>query len=201
MQLRRRWRRRLRLKVGDFLFLWPGGIRAVKDPLFLLRAFVRLQARMPRARLLFVGPVLERGYGQRFRAALRGVRGAAFRPAVASRQMPGLYAAADAVVNSSLSEGMSNSLLEAMAGGVPVLARANAGNRAVVARGRAGLLFTTEQDFVREAARLMSKAKFRRWLARAARRQVRLRHSPAAETAAHLRLYRSVMLRRRDARA
>jgi glycosyltransferase involved in cell wall biosynthesis len=115
--------------------------------------------------------------------------------------MPGLYAAADAVVNSSLSEGMSNALLEAMAAGVPVLARANAGNRAVVRAGRTGLLFADERSFLRAAERLLRDAALRRRLAWAARAQARRRHGAAAETAAHVRLYRWLLQRRRDARA
>ena len=201
MRLRRRWRRRLRLKEGQFVFLWPGGIRAVKDPMFLLRAFSRLRSGQRRARLLFVGPILDHDYGRRFRAALKKVGRAAYRPAVAPREMPGLYAAADAVVNSSISEGMSNALLEAMAAGVPVLARANAGNRAVVAHGRTGLLFISERDFLRQAVRLLTDVPLQHRLARAARRQARRRHSAAAEAAAHLRLYARVMHRRGDARA
>jgi len=200
MKLRWRWRRRLRLNEGEFVFLWPGGIRAVKDPLSLLRVFSRLHARHPKTRLLFVGPILERGYGRRFRAALRAARGATHRAALSPRQMPGLYAAADAVVNSSVSEGMSNSLLEAMAAGVPVLARANQGNCAVVLHGRTGLLFTSERDFLREAARLLTDAGLRRRLASAARRQARRRHSAAAEAAAHVRLYRRLTRRKRNAR-
>jgi len=201
MNLRRRWRRRLRLKEGEILFLWPGGIRAVKDPLFLLRAFSMLHARQPRTRLLFVGPILESGYGRRFRAALRKVEGAAYRPAVAPREMPALYAAADVVVNSSISEGMSNSLLEAMAAGVPVLARDNAGNRAVVDHGRTGLLFATERGCLRKASLLVSEPLLRRRLAQAASRRAGERHSAAAEAAAHLRLYRRVVQEKRDARA
>lgn len=201
MKLRRRWRRRLRLKESDFVFLWAGGIRAVKDPLFLLRAFLRLRAHHPPARLLFVGPILERDYGRRFRAALRKVEGTAFRRAVAPDAMPGLYAAADAVVNSSISEGMSNSLLEAMATGVPVLARSNEGNCAVVSQRRTGLLFSSERDFLRQAARLLADAQLRRRLASAARRKARRHHSAAGEAAAHLRLYRRLMPRSRHARA
>lgn len=189
------------MKKGEFVFLWPGGVRSVKDPIFALRAFSRWRAKPPAARLLFVGPMLERGHGRRFRSMLRRTAGAAYRPAVAPRAMPGLYAAADAVVNSSLSEGMSNSLLEAMAAGVPVLARANAGNRAVVSNGRTGLLFTGESGFLRQASLLLSDARLRQRLARAARRNVRRRHHIAAEVAAHLRLYRRVMKERRDARA
>lgn len=201
MQNRRRWRRRLRLEENDFVFLWPGGIRAVKDPLFLLRAFAPLRVHHPHARLLFVGPILERDYGRRFRAALRKVRGATYQPAVPPAAMRGFYAAVDTMVNSSISEGMSNSLLEAMATGVPVLARSNEGNSAVVSHGRTGLLFSSEQEFLRQATRLLADAQLRRRLARAARREARRHHNAASEAAAHLRLYHRLMPRSRHARA
>jgi hypothetical protein len=54
-----------------------------------------------------------------------------------------------ALVNSSVSEGMSNALLEAMALGVPVVARRNEGNEAVVGEsGDRGLLFDTPEEAV-----------------------------------------------------
>ena len=185
------------MKEGEFIFLWPGGIRGVKDPLFVVRVFRRLARRYPQARLLFVGPILERGYGRRFLRALRGVRGARWQGAVPARAMPGIYAAADVVVNSSLSEGMSNALLEAMAMGVPVLARAIEGNRALVRHNRTGLLFSSERDFLRQAKRLLEDSRFRQRLIAQAGAQVRRRHNGAAEVSAHLRLYRQVLEERR----
>lgn len=107
--------------------------------------------------------------------------------------MPGVYAAADAVINSSLSEALSNSLLEAMAMGVPVLARAVAGNRALVVRNRTGLLFSSEREFVRQAGRLLIDPGLGRRLAARARRLLRQRYSVAAETRAYQRLYRAVL--------
>ena len=162
----------------------------MKDPLLPLRSFPRLRRRFPRARLLFVGPILERAYGRRFRLRVSRLSGAAYRPALAPREMPGVYAAADVVVNSSLSEALSNSLLEAMAVGVPVLARAVAGNRALVTNNRTGLLFTSERDFLRQAERLLGNPALGRRLAARARRLVRRRYSVSAETRAYLRLYR-----------
>ncbi|MFQ5778211.1 MAG: glycosyltransferase [Terriglobia bacterium] len=192
-ELRRRWRRRFKLGEADFLFLFPGGIRAVKDPLLPLRAFPRLRRRFPRARLLFVGPLLERAYGRRFRRRVSRLFGAAYRPALAPSEMPGVYAAVDVVVNSSLSEALSNSLLEAMAVGVPVLARAVAGNRALVAHNRTGLLFTRTRDFLRQAERLLGNPALGRRLAARARQRVRRRYSLAAEPRAYLRLYRRLL--------
>ncbi len=192
-KLRRQWRRRLQLSEGDFVFLYPSGIRAVKDPLFLLRAFPQLRRKHPRARLLFAGPVLERDYGRRFLAQAKKVPGVTYRAAVAPGAMPGLYAAADVVVNSSRSEGMSNSLLEAMGMGVPVLVRAIDANRNLVREGRTGLLFRNAGEFARQAERLLVDAALRRKLAARARSLVRRRHDPRAEATAHLRLYRRLL--------
>lgn len=192
-RLGRRWRRRFGWSEGELVLLWPGGIRAVKDPMLPLRAFSGIRRQHPRARLLFLGPILEPAYGRRFLRALRGVPGAHYQPAVAPGEMPGVHAAADVVINSSLSEGMSNSLLEAMAVGVPVLARANDGNRALVTHNRTGLLFSNQRQFVREAGRLLREVAFRKRLARQARRRARRRHSAAAECAAYLRLYRKLL--------
>ena len=191
--LRRQWRRRLQLKESDFVFLYPSGIRAVKDPFFLLRAFPRLRRKHPQARLLFAGPVLERDYGRRFLAQARKVPGVTYRAAVAPGAMPSLYAAADAVVNSSRSEGMSNSLLEAMGMSVPVLVRAIDANRNLVREGRTGLLFRNIKEFARQAERLLVDAALRRKLTARARSLVRLRHDPRAEATAHLRLYRRLL--------
>jgi len=183
------------VKESEFIFLWPGGVRRVKDPFFLLRAFSRLTGRYPQARLLFVGPILERDYGRRFLHAVKQVPGARGQVAVVARAMPGVYAAADAMVNSSLSEGMSNAVLEAMAMGVPVLARAIEGNRALIRHNRTGLLFSSEGEFLRQAERLLTDARLRRRLTAGALAQVRRRHNAAGEVRAHLRLYRKLLAR------
>jgi len=52
-----------------------------------------------------------------------------------------LYAQADALVHPSLYEGMSNTILEAMACGLPVIASDIGGNEPIVIAGQTGLLF------------------------------------------------------------
>ena len=165
----------------------------MKDPLLPLRAFRQLERTHPHARLLFIGPVLEAAYGRRFRRLLRSRPAVRYSPAVAPAAMPGVYAAADVVLNSSLSEGLSQSLLEAMAVGVPVLARAIEGNRALLAPKRTGLLFSGQRDFVRQAERLLLNSKLRRRLAARARRHVQRHFSLKKEISAHLRLYHQVV--------
>src|SRR5262249_14228373 len=58
-----------------------------------------------------------------------------------SHRVPELLNAMDVYVLPSVAEGISNSLLEAMASGVPVIATATGGNPEVVVDGESGLLF------------------------------------------------------------
>ncbi|MBI3302972.1 MAG: glycosyltransferase [Deltaproteobacteria bacterium] len=73
--------------------------------------------------------IQEAGVGERVR--LLGER----------RDVPVLLAAADLYLNTSVSEGLSNSIMEAMAAGVPVLAAAAGGTPELVLDGETGLLF------------------------------------------------------------
>ena len=87
------------------------------------------------------------------------------------------------VLNTSTSEGMCNSLLEAMLVGTPVLARANPGNAALLGHGDAiGLLFETEDELVQRAEALLADAALGARLAQAAAAHIARHHSVQAET-------------------
>jgi sugar transferase (PEP-CTERM/EpsH1 system associated) len=119
-----------------------GRMQTVKDQPTLARAFVRALELQPalreRLRLVLVGDgplkaeceAVLAGAGARDLAWLPGER--ADVPAV----MRGLHAFA----LPSLAEGISNTILEAMASGLPVLATAVGGNGDLVAEGATGLL-------------------------------------------------------------
>ncbi len=57
------------------------------------------------------------------------------------RDIPALLAATDVYLNTSVSEGLSNSIMEAMAAGVPVLAAAAGGTSELIQERKTGLLF------------------------------------------------------------
>ncbi|MEM1212012.1 MAG: glycosyltransferase [Planctomycetota bacterium] len=110
----------------------------VKDHALSLRGFGELLKTVPSAWLVLVGDGPERGFieqqvrvlGLKERVVLTGVRDDA------RQLLPG----ADAAVLSSKSEGMSVTILEAMAAGVPVVATDVGGNRELIEHGRTGLL-------------------------------------------------------------
>ena len=121
-----------------------GRLQKVKDQATLLRAFATLRERRPdlkeRLRLAIVGngPLLAE-LSQL--AESLGVRAVTWFPG-ALRNVPEVLQSFDIFVLSSLNEGISNTILEAMATGLPVLATAIGGNVELVIDGVCGRLFS-----------------------------------------------------------
>ena len=109
------------------VFLALGGIEARKNTLSLLRAFLRLRATRPDARLIVAGgaSLLDHGaYRTAFHAVLAEAdadRSVILPGVIADRDMPSLYRVADVVVSVSLAEGFGLCALEAMAADRPVV--------------------------------------------------------------------------------
>ena len=134
-------------------------MQAVKDPATLVRAFVRmLQLRpelRPRLRLVMVGDGPLRAPCQKLLddagcAAYAWLPGERDDVAEVMQQL-------DCFVLASLAEGISNTILEAMACGLPVVATAVGGNPELVASGQTGELVPSG-DVPQLAARLLALA-------------------------------------------
>ncbi|XP_066227285.1 glycosyltransferase 1 domain-containing protein 1 isoform X3 [Saccopteryx leptura] len=97
-----------------------------------------------------------------------------------------------ALVNTSVSEGMSAAILEAMDLEVPVLARNIPGNAAVVQHGVTGLLFSDPQDFVQLAQGLLRDPALRGAMVAHGREYVQTRHSWRAERDTYQSLIRTL---------
>jgi sugar transferase (PEP-CTERM/EpsH1 system associated) len=127
---------------GDFVVGTVGRLQAVKDQATLLRATARLLEREPglraRLRLRLVGDGAERGPLERLAREL-GIAGSTtftgFRD-----DIPAELARLDVFVLPSLNEGISNTVLEAMACATPVIATAVGGNPELVTEGETGFL-------------------------------------------------------------
>lgn len=178
---------------GDPCIVFPAGIRPVKRPLLPLAALDGLLHRHPGLRLWYAGPALDAQETQRLERALAGRPWARYLGPIAHSTMPSLLAAADIVLNCSLSEGgMANAVLEAFALGRAVLASDIPGNRSVVEDGVTGLLFGSEAELTQGVARLAADPALRRRLGDAGRRLVESRYTPARETEGYLDIYARV---------
>jgi glycosyltransferase involved in cell wall biosynthesis len=161
---------------GEVLFFLPAGIRPVKGNLEALRAMKAVHRRRPNLRVVFSGPILDEGYGASFQEELRENRAfARWIPQISPSAIRSAYASADLVLNTSMAEGFSNVLLEAMAAGRPILASDIPANRGPLlgpeGEDPAGWLYDLgdPRDFLEKAIRLVDEPKEREALGRAGR--------------------------------
>ncbi len=130
-------RRRLGLGQRSFVIGSVGRLDPVKDLGTLIRAFHAMGDE--EARLLLVGDGPCRAEWERLAAEL-GISGRVCM--LGEREdVPSLMRTMDAFVLPSIAEGMSNTILEAMASGIPVLATRVGGNPELVLDGVTGALF------------------------------------------------------------
>jgi glycosyltransferase involved in cell wall biosynthesis len=134
-------RESMRRELGladSFVWLAVGRFEVAKDHPTMLRAFVKVREHSPTAVLLLVG----RGSLQAEVEALARETGlaSAVRFLGVRSDVPELTSAADGYVMSSAWEGMPMVLLEAAAGGLPVVATRVGGNQEVVRDGETGFL-------------------------------------------------------------
>ncbi len=130
--------RELQLDAATLVVLQVARFHPVKDHATAIEAFARVAPDVPQAMLLLAGDGPEREAMERL-AADRGVA-SRVRFLGLRRDVPRLMQAADLFLLSSLSEGVSLTLLEAMATPLPIVATDVGGNREVVAHGTTGLL-------------------------------------------------------------
>jgi sugar transferase (PEP-CTERM/EpsH1 system associated) len=137
---RARMRRELGIGEDEFLIGCVGNLLPVKDHVTVLRAVDILSRQFRNWRLIIAGEGPER---PKLEAFLDGHLEWRSRVSLAGNceRMPELLNAMDAYVLSSLSEGISNSLLEAMASGLAIVATNVGGNPEVVVDSGSGLLF------------------------------------------------------------
>ena len=184
----------LRAEAGctpeDVVFLQAGGIRPVKNNVIAIEALAPLAGSL---KLVFAGPLLDETYGREFASLLAGCPLASHLPNVPFTAMAAAWRAADVALNTSRSEGLSNSLMEAMATGTAVLAADIPGNRDLIENGVTGLLYADATDLREKARRLVGDSAHRRALAEAARIRASRDFSVDREIDAHVAAYRGAI--------
>ena len=132
------------------LVLFPASLRRIKGVLPLIEALAEtLAARFQKHVLVVLGPALEAAYAEEVRSRIASLTKA--HPSLHGRIVlhDGLAHAdylaalkeAALVLNASEHEGLSHGLMEAMAAGIPVLARNIPGNQLLLRDGENGRLF------------------------------------------------------------
>jgi sugar transferase (PEP-CTERM/EpsH1 system associated) len=176
-----------------------GRMQSVKDQLTLTKAFVRLLQEEPAwkctARLVLVGdgPLRQTCLNVLEQA---GVRDLAWVPGE-REDVPEILRTLDIFVLPSLGEGISNTILEAMATGLPVIATDVGGNSELVVHGQTGVLVPSADPWrMAQALRAyLADPDLRDTHGRAGRRMVEERFGIDAMVQGYLRVYDGLLTR------
>ncbi|XP_030272396.1 glycosyltransferase 1 domain-containing protein 1 isoform X1 [Sparus aurata] len=191
------------------VFLLVCGLRRVKDPLYLVEVFSEWHCKDSQNVLVIIGPKIDPVLTVEVEAVVQSIIHASVSPESRRTELchcscrtAGVYLAQErsqqelhaamkrcfAVLNCSVSEGMSAAILEAMDLGVPVLARDIPGNAAIVQHEFTGLLYSSPQEFVRQSQRLLSDHELRERVVRNGKLYVEEHHGLKQERETYQRL-------------
>ena len=168
-----------------------GGLCARKDQMTLVRAMPELVKQCPELLLLLVGPPLEPDYCavlENF-VAEQGLKDHVRFVGYAEAPWD-YYKAADIMVFASREEGFGTVVIEAMAHGLPVVARRLPGvNDAFIAPGTSGYLFDRDEEYAAYAGTLLSDETLRRGMGEAGRAFVAAHYDIKRVAASYLEVY------------
>lgn len=177
----------------SFVIGTVGRMTPVKDHVTLIQAFSAIAGIIPKARLVIVGDGSERKRCQQLSSDL-GISDMVWFPGERN-DVPCLMQSMDVFVLPSISEGISNTILEAMASGLPVIATRTGGNVELVEEGHTGLL-TPVGDVHKLALALIDFYKaddMRREYGKNARSLVERTFSLSSMAAAYSNVYEQVL--------
>lgn len=117
-------------------------LEAIYDVATSIRAFSLLHTDLPEARLTIAGSGPQRTMLQQLVQQLKLTEAVNFAGRLSSEQMAELYRSADLMLNSSLVDNSPNSIIEALACGVPVISSDVGGISQLVSHGKDALLFS-----------------------------------------------------------
>lgn len=174
---------------GAFTVGHVARLDSIKNQEMLLRAFAQLKATVSRARLVIAGDGPMRATLEGLASSLEVTSSVQFAGEV--RDTAPLYQTFDAFALSSVSEGTSMSILEAMASGVPVVATAVGGTPALVDGGRLALLVPSNDSeaMAKGLAQLAGDREKCETLAAAAREYTVQNYSSEAMLQRYIELY------------
>ena len=158
------------------IVLTIGNIRRIKGHDILVKAAALVRDKVPDVRFLLAGEVLEEGFFQELQQAVssHGLQ-STFCFLGGIKDLPAQLQAADLFVLPSRSEGFSNSLIEAMACALPVIATDVGGNGEAIQDGVTGVVVRSEnpQALAQAIVKLLGSPEQRQRMGQAGRQRVK----------------------------
>lgn len=183
----------LNLVPGEPALLLPSGLRAVKDVFFLIEEIAWLQKKYPKLQFLIAGMVLDENIYETLKQYIEKYSWIHFLENVPIENMVSLYKWAHIVLNTSISEGQSSAILEAMQTGCVVLARNNPGNASIIEDGINGYLFNDGNEFLEKIELVLTEHEKAQWIIDNAKNYVQTNHFFEDEIGAFMKLYQDCL--------
>lgn len=180
------WKKDTELLPHIFL---PAGLRPVKDVLHTIPALDRLIDHYPEMNFSILGEILDEGIYNQVQKEMKKRNWMSYAGVVPYEVMKGWYEKAQIVINTSLSEGQSVSIMEAMVLGLPVIARNNEANVLMIQHEQTGWLYETMEDFQEAVHSIVRNPSLREKVTRQAAEWIAEHSSPEKEALAYINLY------------
>jgi glycosyltransferase involved in cell wall biosynthesis len=142
-------RRALGIPKSRFLILLPGGIRPIKGQHRAMSLVRSMRSCGISAEMIVVGQEQDEKYALDLKRMAQEEEGVRVLPALSAERMGAAYLDADVVLSTSLSEGLSPTVLEAGILGRPVVASRVPGNTDAIKHKETGLLYETEEELAK----------------------------------------------------
>jgi glycosyltransferase involved in cell wall biosynthesis len=192
-------RRELGLPDDAFVLLFVGSLVPRKRPHWLLEALADPSlAADSRLHVLLVGPPQDEAYLRELHTASAGPASGRVHFAGSRRDVERCYRAADAYCLPSTQEGMPNSVLEAMASGLPCLVTPISGSEDLVQDEGNGFLIRSPHDLGERLATYLADPGLAARHGQAGRRRVESTYSTEIVLGRHLDLFREAARARRS---
>lgn len=144
-------RQKYGIRKDEKLLLFVGRLGQEKNLEFLLKTYKEINAKLSHTKLMLVGDGPQRVYLEELRNKLCLQKEIIFAGWQKSKEVVNFYLAADLFVFPSSTETQGLVTLEAMAGGLPVVAVAAGGSRVMVDDGLNGLLVSPDKYYFTQA--------------------------------------------------
>lgn len=169
--------------------LLPAGLRPVKDVLHVIPALDQLVGDYPDLTFTLLGANLDDQVYQQVMDSIQQRPWMTYAGVVPFEVMTQWYNEANIIINTSISEGQSLAVMEAMAMGRPVVARRNAANEALIRHEETGWLYDTMEDFRQAIHSIMRNGEMREEIIHQARDWAVEYYAPEQEANEYIKLY------------
>jgi len=139
--------KKFNISLDKKIILFPSGMRKVKDPLFVLDEICEFLSVNEKYVCILIGSIYEESLYSEIIEKTKNIENFIISTSLEHKDFIILLKESLIVINSSICEGMSNVILEALKLGVPVIARKNQGNLKLITDNFNGFIFENKLEF------------------------------------------------------